>query len=217
MFRRGLAALAVAAVLLVVAVPARAQMSGFRGGLTPIPSLMFGSPFGLPFVAPGYYPYVPGANGFYSGNFPVAQGSIPGYGTPVLPSDYQRPQRGNATGLPGRPRQKIEEFDPPAKASRPAADIPSKATTAQLEVRVPAEAEVWINGDKNGETGTVRHYESPALEPGKSSDCEVRVRRKGAAGDTDEIRHVTLRAGERRTVEIMSRPEAGPTPKPDKR
>ena len=56
----------------------------------------------------------------------------------------------------------------------------------------------------------------PAAACGAGKEATT-FRRGRATADADEIRHVTLRAGERRTVEIMSRPEAGPTPKPDKR
>jgi uncharacterized protein (TIGR03000 family) len=225
MFRRWLPALAVGAALLLAAAPARAQF--FRGRLMPVPTLGFGSPFGLPFVTPGYYaPGLPGYGSYYPDSSWPYQGVFPRYSTPVLPSDYRRTQRANPNGLEGRPKQKIEEFEAtPAKDTRPPADVPTKAEPARLEVHVPAGAEVWFDGQKSSETGTVRTFETPVLQPREFSSYEVRVRRKGAATDTDEIRHVILRAGEKRTVEIMTRPEGGtrleeitpPAPKPDKR
>jgi uncharacterized protein (TIGR03000 family) len=204
MIRKLLPALAMTAALLVTPATARAQF--FRGNLMPFPSLGF-SPFGLPFVTPGYYPY-----GYYPTTIPLYQDLMPRYNAPVLPSQVLRSQQ-PANRLTGRPHQKIEEFDVPTTSTPAAANVPDKEGPATLEVKVPAGAEVWFDGKKNTETGTVRHFESSPLLPGVSSSFEVRVRVKGAAQDTDDIRHVTLRAGEKRTLDVMPRPEGAITEK----
>ncbi len=209
MFRRWLPALAVTAALLAVPTAARAQF--FRGSLMPFPTLGVGGPFGLPFVTPGYYPYgygyYPYSYGYYPNVNQMFQNLLPRITTPVLPSQVIRTQQ-PTNGLAGRPHQKIEEFDVPTASTATATNTPDKEAPATLEVRVPDGAEVWFDGKKNTETGTVRHFESSPLLPGVGSSFEVRVRVKGAAQDTDDIRHVTLRAGEKRTLDVMSRPEA---------
>jgi uncharacterized protein (TIGR03000 family) len=135
---------------------------------------------------------------------------------PIKPSDFL-PGRRNRTGNgKGRPQQKIEEFDPPVKQAKGAA--PTKATPGYLEARVPDGVEVWFDGEKTTETGAVRRFETPPIEPGETRSVVVRARRKAATQDIDEIRHVTLRAGQRLTIDMVVRAERGlpPPPKTDK-
>jgi uncharacterized protein (TIGR03000 family) len=214
MARRWFAVAAVAAALVAAPAAARAQMAGFRGGLVPVPSLGFTSPFGMPVSTPYYVPYGVGL-GPYSYGAP--QMSPDG----LILSDYLRAQRAEyqrileaqraqaqrytrpGVGRPqGRPTQKIEEFDPPARDTRPAAEAPSKATAAQVEVRVPATAEVWFDGKTTSQTGEVRKFETPALPPGQAYTYEVRARWQAAGRDNDEIRKVTVRAGDQLTVDF---------------
>src|SRR5262245_49671575 len=104
MLRRWLPALAlVTAAVLLAPAPAQAQMSGFRRGLIPIPAL----PFGVP--------YVPFGSGYNLGTNP-SQYTMP------LPSDFLPARRPTSNGLTGRPRQKIEDFEPAPKGTPPAAD-----------------------------------------------------------------------------------------------
>ena len=190
---------------------ASAQMRGSRGGLLPVPSLSFLPPYGLPVVSPTYYPY--GVNlSPYAMNPSVAD-QLGAYGLPLLPSDLLPGRRNRTRNGPGRPQQKIEEFDPPAKSSaKPAAGAVTKAAAGHIEARVPADAEVWFDGEKSSETGAVRRFESPPIAPGESVSVEVKVRKRGPLQDTDAIRHVTLRAGQRLTVDLMPRAEAPARP-----
>jgi len=203
MGRRWFLLIGVAVLFLVPAAPA--QSAGFRGGLMGFPSVVFAPPYGLPVSSP-YYPYVPGLSPY--GMNPVIPGQPRLDSLQMLLQDYRRTTRPS----PGRPQQKIEEFDPPAKNLRPAADAPTKATPGKVEVKVPDGAEVWFDGVKSSETGSVRQFESPPIEPGETRACKVRARWKGAAQDTDEIRHVTLRPGQRLTVDLMPRVGAGTPP-----
>jgi uncharacterized protein (TIGR03000 family) len=192
MFRRWLPALAAVATaaLLFAPAPARAQMLGFQRGLTR-----------LPFFFPGNLPF-----GYNYGNYTLNQGTNPQYTLPS-PSDYLPARRSNTTALTGKPHQKIEEFDPPPKKTAPGIGPATQAASAQLEVNVPAGAEVWFDGKKNTETGTVRHFETPVLQPREFNSYEVRVRWNGAGTDTDQIHHVIVQAGEKRTLNMMTRPE----------
>jgi uncharacterized protein (TIGR03000 family) len=47
---------------------------------------------------------------------------------------------------------------------------------AQIRLRVPADAEVWFDGQKTTQTSEYRDYYSPPLTPGKGYTCQVRVR-----------------------------------------
>jgi uncharacterized protein (TIGR03000 family) len=63
-----------------------------------------------------------------------------------------------------------------------------------LRVRLPsADAVVWANGVRMGETGTVRVFNTPPLTPGKSYSYDVRVRWMGPAGVEEQTRTVRVR------------------------
>jgi uncharacterized protein (TIGR03000 family) len=68
---------------------------------------------------------------------------------------------------------------------------------AQLELRVPAQAQVWIDGVPTRQTRAVRLFVLPALTAGKEFSYEVRVAWK--EGDTEKVekRDLAVRAGDR--------------------
>ena len=75
--------------------------------------------------------------------------------------------------------------------------------TAALEVRVPANAEIWFEGDKTGQTGPVRHFSSPSLPAGKTFSYDIRARWTGADGkEIDRTRQVKVQAGSRIGVDF---------------
>jgi uncharacterized protein (TIGR03000 family) len=70
------------------------------------------------------------------------------------------------------------DYGPPtvfAPASYYSPDTSQGSNAAMLELRVPENAEVWFEGDKTSPTGTVRHFVSPSLEPGRNSCRRVLV------------------------------------------
>jgi uncharacterized protein (TIGR03000 family) len=70
-------------------------------------------------------------------------------------------------------------------------------TVAQIELRVPAGALVWLDGVPTRQTGAVRLFVSPPLTVGKEYSYEVRVTWKEGDGDKAEKRELTVRAGDR--------------------
>ena len=55
--------------------------------------------------------------------------------------------------------------------------LASAQNQASVRLMVPANAEVWLDGNKMSETGTVREYVPPTkLEPGAEYSYQVRVR-----------------------------------------
>ena len=48
--------------------------------------------------------------------------------------------------------------------------------TARVEVRLPADAELWFEGQKTAQTGTDRSFHSPELQPGQDYVYNVRAR-----------------------------------------
>jgi uncharacterized protein (TIGR03000 family) len=68
---------------------------------------------------------------------------------------------------------------------------------ARIRLRVPADAEVWFEGLKTTQTGTVRDYFSPTLTPGNSYTYRIRVRWMDQGKPVERERDVHVRANSR--------------------
>jgi uncharacterized protein (TIGR03000 family) len=126
---------------------------------------------------------------------------VPGYGyQPMYPYEVRPPvMTGPVAGNTYR------SFYPP---DRP---LPQPAT---LTVRVPAEAEVWLQGMRTGQSGPERVFVSPPLRPGPEYAYEIRARWRQADGrDADWTRRVRVRAGEQLKIDFLASPtdQASPT------
>ena len=78
----------------------------------------------------------------------------------------------------------------------PAGTLPAPADNrASVWLAVPADAEVWFDGDKTKQTGDLRHFESPPLAPGRSYTYAVRVRWTKDGKPVEEERQISVRAG----------------------
>ncbi len=84
---------------------------------------------------------------------------------------------------------------------------------ARLQVLVPADAEVWLNGNPTTQRGEQRLFESPALAPGRDYQYEVRARWTEGGRAVDQTRTVVVRANARVGVDF-SRAEPAPAPVP---
>lgn len=67
--------------------------------------------------------------------------------------------------------------------------------TALLQVQVPADAEVWLEGQKMRSTGLMRLYRSPPLDPAKGYVYEVHARWLIDGKPVEDVRRVAVRAG----------------------
>jgi uncharacterized protein (TIGR03000 family) len=76
--------------------------------------------------------------------------------------------------------------------------------TAQVAVRVPANAEVWFNGAAAAQKGPLRELVSPPLTPGLEFNYEIRARWLENGREVTKVRQVTVRAGDRLTVDLTS-------------
>lgn len=75
------------------------------------------------------------------------------------------------------------------------AAAPAQNDTAQVTVRVPADAQVWFQNQPTTQQGAVRHYQSPQLSPGQEYSYDIRAQwRQGGRAITQE-RHVAVHAG----------------------
>jgi uncharacterized protein (TIGR03000 family) len=67
---------------------------------------------------------------------------------------------------------------------------------AHIWVRVPANAEIWMNGVKTKQTGETRYFFSPPLTPGKKYSYQMRVRWIKDGKPLEETQDLLVQAGE---------------------
>jgi uncharacterized protein (TIGR03000 family) len=79
----------------------------------------------------------------------------------------------------------------------------AEAYTAKVEVRAPAEAEIWFEGQKTSQCGTDRMFSSPTLESGQEYFYDVRACWSADGKAVDQTRKVRVRAGERVRVDFL--------------
>jgi uncharacterized protein (TIGR03000 family) len=76
----------------------------------------------------------------------------------------------------------------------------SPATTAEVNVRVPDDADVWIQGEKMSASGTERRFVSPPLTPGTDYVYDIRAAWTEGGRDVTQTRRVNVQAGSHETV-----------------
>jgi uncharacterized protein (TIGR03000 family) len=128
--------------------------------------------------------------------------SAPMYATPTITDRHDgrgpvlldpRPQAPSTLPfeqLPVRPKA-VEEIKPP---ERKLGALPT--TRAEVVLKVPAGAKVFIDGNLMKSTATERVFTTPALELGESYFYTVRVVADKNGREVEDIRRVTVRAGE---------------------
>jgi uncharacterized protein (TIGR03000 family) len=101
---------------------------------------------------------------------------------PDLPADT--PPRVPAAGVPAAPPAPLK----PAVTGQP----------ATINVQCPANASIWIEGQKMSSTGAVRAFQSPPLEPGRAFYYTFKVSWPTAPGQPDQVleQEVTVRGGQ---------------------
>jgi len=82
----------------------------------------------------------------------------------------------------------------------PTPDAP--AGTVLLNVRVPAEAQIWIEGDKTQQTGAFRRFVSPQLDQGKSYAYQIKAEWQENGKKISRTRKVTVHAGEAVDIDL---------------
>ncbi len=94
---------------------------------------------------------------------------------------------------------------PPAQGLIEAGQVDA---TALLRVQVPADAEVWISGERTSQRGTQRQFVTPALVEGRTFSYEIRARWQQDGKDIQRTQTVTVHSGDRITVDFL---RAAPT------
>lgn len=69
-----------------------------------------------------------------------------------------------------------------------------------FDIRVPANATIWFDGEKTTQTGSLREFVSPPLAPGRQYAYELRARWTEDGREVTQSRRITVRAGERVSI-----------------
>ena len=139
-----------------------------------------------------YTEYYKGVSGYGLSGFP---GPVP------LSSRY----RGGPPNFPTRPSMVPPGYVPTSELFKP-------EPVALLDVEVPADAEIWLEGTKTKQIGPARKFVSPALTPGKDYEYEIHARWQENGRERAETQKVIIRAGARVRVQF---PKASPAPEPE--
>jgi uncharacterized protein (TIGR03000 family) len=72
----------------------------------------------------------------------------------------------------------------------------ARDNAAHIRLRVPADAEVWFDGERTKQTGTERVFTSPPLTPGERFAYEVRVRWTKDGRPTEATKRIRVKAND---------------------
>jgi uncharacterized protein (TIGR03000 family) len=81
---------------------------------------------------------------------------------------------------------------------------------ALVAVRLPADAELWFNGVKMPQTGQVRRFQTPPLQPGKEYSYEVRCSWRQDAREVNQTRRVMVHANDLLGLNFLPAQGGGP-------
>jgi uncharacterized protein (TIGR03000 family) len=84
--------------------------------------------------------------------------------------------------------------------------LPRPMAPVVIDVVVPAEAELWIEGKKMGQTGDQRKFISPPLQAGRRFSYDFRIRFKDDGREQTRTRSLDVLAGGSYTVDFVNPP-----------
>jgi uncharacterized protein (TIGR03000 family) len=80
---------------------------------------------------------------------------------------------------------------------------PPARLPATIELIVPADAQVWFNGQATTQTGTVRRFVTPELNADSDYTYELKVRWNKDGQPTEKTRQISVVAGGVRQVNLL--------------
>jgi uncharacterized protein (TIGR03000 family) len=100
-------------------------------------------------------------------------------------------------------------YTPSSADSTTDADVAPGSAPAHITVKVPANAEVWFDGEKTTSTGTVREFNTPPLKPGVQFTYDIQARWEDNGRPVTQSQRVTVSAGSDITVTFPMQPGQG--------
>jgi uncharacterized protein (TIGR03000 family) len=101
------------------------------------------------------------------------------------------------------PVDTYQSFYPPAPQAIPQPMPPADAPVT-IAVHVPPGAAVWFQGVRTNGSGAWREYRSPPLQSGYDYQYEIRSEWNDNGRPVSQVRQVTVRPGQRVTVDFMA-------------
>jgi uncharacterized protein (TIGR03000 family) len=141
----------------------------------------------------GYSPYAP--NYEYGPSYSSYSYSPSYYTTPMY--SYVTPSSSNSYV---RPTTSTSFYYSPSIGDA----APTMTDRAQVEVRLPADAELWIDGVPSAQRGEKRTFETPTLELGRTFTYELRARWMDNGKPVEQTRQVNLFAGARPMIDFRN-------------
>jgi uncharacterized protein (TIGR03000 family) len=201
MFRRLVPWLGTSAVastaLLVVAGSAPAQQHDRRGGSSSGESHWSG---GQPGYDNGHYsPYFGGSygRGYYSGSYSLYYPQS--YGSRYAPEAYGQDANRNSGAA-------LSYY---SDDGRMATSAPEDENAARITVRVSPGAEIWFDGEKTTQTGSLRRFVSPRIDSDREFTYEIRAHWLEGGREVNRTRNVNFRAGDQLVVSFTARQSPG--------
>jgi uncharacterized protein (TIGR03000 family) len=171
-------------------------------------SFWWGYPFygglGLGFYRPYYYggaswPY------YYGGSWPYYGWNTGSYLYDYPSANiYTYPSAEMATAEP--PLTGYNSLYPPDTSSTEATPA-----TAEVDVRVPANAEVFFNGQQMTQTGSLREFVTPSLDPNRNYSYVVQAHWNQNGREVTRTQNVPIHAGDHVTVSFLNTQASTPT------
>ena len=131
------------------------------------------------------------AGSMHSGGSQWGRPSAPAYVLSYVPSSYAIPT--------------VSAMAPPAENDYAYGSTEELVYyAAPINVRVPANAEVWFDGTRTSQTGSQRSFVSPPIQPGRDYVYEIRARWVQAGRPVEETRRIIVRAGDRDNLNFLT-------------
>lgn len=144
------------------------------------------------------------------GIYPNYLGSY--YAGPSCSSNFYSGVAYGANGPPfpePPPSPKVEDIPAPKPAAAAKSSLAPPAEpgdVAEIDLRVPADAELWFQGIKVKQTGTVRMLVTPPLKSGRSYGYEIRATYSDNGRDVTTVRSLRVHAGDRLQALLIALP-----------
>lgn len=84
------------------------------------------------------------------------------------------------------------------------ADPLAASSASSITLRVPENAEVWIQGKKMDEKGTERRFNLPSLDPQVAYDYDIRVEWNENGNKKSDSTRMSIRAGDQKSISYIA-------------
>jgi uncharacterized protein (TIGR03000 family) len=156
---------------------------GYRNFASPYLGSPFYGLYGGGFAYPAYL-----GPTYYNSNTLVNYQGLPPYSTGYSPAPGNNPAWGRSPLW-----NSVEAPEPPVSA-------------ATITVRVPAYADVWFDGQQTRQTGSVRQFVTPDLNPGVTYRYEVKASWLENGKLVSDTQYLSIQAGDRSSVIFVPGP-----------